>query len=484
MAALSRIESEQCVRDFARFLPAAWEHVGFPDKRFVPGRHIEIMCERLQAAAEGRARSLLMLMPPRHTKSAVLLIWQAWVWAGRENLQDRVLAGPAIQFMRMSYDQALVRRDSARCRRLIKSHWYRDLTGGRVEIRDDRGQLDDWELTGGGGLTSVPMRGGVTGKDSHCQIIDDPHSVTNVESAAERELPKTVFREALPSRVNDPKKLVKIVAAQRTHVDDLAAEIMSGNKSGEWQVVCLPAHYDPKHPQAYRADNRKPGEVLWPERFDEAGLREMSKDMSSYARACQLEQSPKRRGAGIFRNAIWRFAETAPADLLLIRYWDKAATEEGSAPDPDYTSGALGGMGRDGVFWLIDVKRGRWSSANVETTIRTYATEIDPPGTQIYIEEEPGSSGKDVTSYYQRHVLRGYPVRGHRPTGSKLTRIDPFIAAAEAGNVMLVRGAWNFAFIDECDSFTGDDSSHDDQVISALGCFSRAALGINAPIVW
>ena len=82
---------------------------------------------------------------------------------------------------------------------------------------------------------------------------------------------------------------------------------------------------------------------------------------------------------------------------------------------------------------------------------------------------------KTSLSYYQRHVLPELAIRGDRPTGPKLVRVDPFLAAAEAGNVVLLRGSWNRAFLDECDSFTGDDTTHDDQVIAAAGAFKKSA---------
>ena len=46
-------------------------------------------------------------------------------------------------------------------------------------------------------------------------------------------------------------------------------------------------------------------------------------------------------------------------------------------------------------------------------------------------------------------MLTGYAVFADRPSGDKDTRMLPFIAQAEAGNVRLVAGAWNADYIEE-----------------------------------
>jgi predicted phage terminase large subunit-like protein len=52
-----------------------------------------------------------------------------------------------------------------------------------------------------------------------------------------------------------------------------------------------------------------------------------------------------------------------------------------------------------------------------------------------------------------------------RDSGSKVLRAQPFAAAIEAGNVSLVQGAWNEAFLDEAWAFPA--GAHDDQVDAA-----------------
>jgi predicted phage terminase large subunit-like protein len=415
------------------------------------------------------------------------VFWPAWTW-----LQDTdftVLLGAWTQFLHITHREDLATRDSKRCRQLIKSGWYQNLCEGRVQVKPDSDQAAYFAIDGGGSRRAFGIRAALTGHDSDVQVLGDPYDVEGVLSPIERSHAEFVFDEVLPSRFNHPTRNALVLAAQRTHVADLHAHVMAGAdwQAGVWRYDCVMGIKEAASPEsdpdatvhrpedfAPGEDPRKAGEVYWPERFTADSLMSLAK--TAHAKASQIQQNPQARGAGIFRSANWQFADEAPVGLRLVRYWDKAATAEGAGSDPDYTAGALGAYDRDGRFWLTDMQRGRWASHQVEQRIALVAREIDPLGTQIWIEEEPGSSGKDVTSYYQRHILRGFSVRGDRVTGPKLVRVDAFVAAAEAGNVVIaLPKVQRAAFLEECDAFTGDDSTHDDQVIAAVGAFKKSA---------
>lgn len=62
-------------------------------------------------------------------------------------------------------------------------------------------------------------------------------------------------------------------------------------------------------------------------------------------------------------------------------------------------------------------------------------------------------------------------MRSKRVTGSKETRATAFSAAVEAGNVKLLRGAWNDAFLNELENFP--EGLHDDQVDAASDAFDE-----------
>ena len=49
----------------------------------------------------------------------------------------------------------------------------------------------------------------------------------------------------------------------------------------------------------------------------------------------------------------------------------------------------------------------------------------------------------------RRGALLGYPVYADQVKSTKFERSQPFRSAAEAGNIKLLHGAWNAAFLEE-----------------------------------
>lgn len=181
---------------------------------------------------------------------------------------------------------------------------------------------------------------------------------------------------------------------------------------------------------------------------------------------------------GIFKREWFKFADSIPSKEEIeesVRYWDLAATEPGeSNKDPDYTVGLKMLRLKGGKLLITDVIRIRKTSGEVEKAVKA-AAELDGRNTTIYIEQEGGSAGKSVIEQYQTRVLFGYTMRGNKPTGNKLDRARPVSAYAEGGHISLLRAAWNEAFLQEVNSFTGDNKLHDDQVDTLSGAYDALA---------
>jgi predicted phage terminase large subunit-like protein len=151
-----------------------------------------------------------------------------------------------------------------------------------------------------------------------------------------------------------------------------------------------------------------------------------------------------------------------------IRYWDLAATVPKPGKDPDWTAGAKVTL-KDGVYYIEDIKRKQGSPMQIEKLVRETA-DIDGKSVAIRMEQEGGASGVNTIDTYSRRVLVGFDFQGHRKTGDKSEMARPVSAAAEQGNVRLVRGAWIGPYLDEVEAFP--QGMHDDQVDAVSGAFS------------
>lgn len=176
----------------------------------------------------------------------------------------------------------------------------------------------------------------------------------------------------------------------------------------------------------------------------------------------------KAEAGKVFDRAWFKIVDAAPADAQRIRFWDKAGTEDGGK----FSAGVKMSRAANGLYYVEHVLRGQWSSLRRNQAMRQMA-EIDGKSTMIEIEQEPGSGGKESAEISIRE-LAGWTVRATPATGDKVTRSGPFAAQAEAGNVYLVRGEWNEAYLAEHHHFP--DGTFKDQVDASSGAFNRLAL--------
>lgn len=179
-------------------------------------------------------------------------------------------------------------------------------------------------------------------------------------------------------------------------------------------------------------------------------------------------------GGYTFKRGWFEIVDALPADITkVVRYWDKAGTEDGGK----YTAGVLIGKSRDGLFYIIDVKRGQWSAGEREKIIKQMA-ELDREQwggkLSIYHEQEPGSGGKESAEATTR-MLAGFNVHADKVTGDKDSRARPLAAQAEAGNVKILRGKFNIDFLDEIALIP--HSTIRDQADAAAGAFNKLTGG-------
>lgn len=172
-----------------------------------------------------------------------------------------------------------------------------------------------------------------------------------------------------------------------------------------------------------------------------------------------------RESAGtMFRREWFNLVDDYPRDARIVRYWDLAGSKRRRS---DPTAGVKVAE-KDGRFWLLDVKNRKGNPHETEGMIGFTAAE-DGHAVDIGIEQEIGGASLFAIDALQRGVLKGFsvypvPIRGE---GTKIERAKPLSAAAQAGNVSVLRGAWNDEFFRQAEAFP--EGAHDDIIDAGSG---------------
>jgi predicted phage terminase large subunit-like protein len=162
-----------------------------------------------------------------------------------------------------------------------------------------------------------------------------------------------------------------------------------------------------------------------------------------------------------------------------IRYWDLAATEKDAKnTDPDSSVGTLVSWDGKDAYFIENQVAGQWKWETINQRIVEVA-EMDGANVEIWIEQEPGSGGKNqIDAIAALPGLSGYTVKKHKPVGDKVERANLWFAKAALGKVYLVKDVWNKEFLAQLSSFPG--KGHDDRI----DCVSGGLYILNPPKKW
>lgn len=430
LPSLEQIRASIARDSLADFQRQAWELVE-PETPFAWNWHLDELCAVLEAVARGEKKKVIINVPPGTSKSLTASVFfNAWIWASR----------PAARVLTASYSAHLTIRDNIRMRSIVTSPWFRRHFPD-LKLSSDQNAKEKFETTAKGWRIATSVGGFATGEHPDFILIDDPLSADQARSDAERESANTWLDRTISTR-GVSRGAAIVLISQRLHQEDCPGHLLA---KGGWDHVMFPMRFDPK-----RADPRdhrtEPGALLWPGLFTEEKVRSMEIDLGPYGAAGQLQQAPSPEGGGLFKRSWFKIVDAAPAKARRCRGWDTAGTEGGG----DWTAGIkLSEL--DGAIYVEDEVRGQWGPAGVDGTIKTTA-ELDGKACMQREEKEGGASGKAVITARAK-LLAGFDYAGVEIGGDKVTRAKPFRAQCEAGNVYLVRGAWNEGYLQELENF-------------------------------
>ena len=420
--------------------------------RYIEGRHLDLLDEYLMRCARREIDRLLVLMPPRHGKSENITHYATAWWRGTFPDEDAIIC---------SYEDSLARRFSRRARDTLAE--YGHLFG--VEISEARALASDWGIQGHRGETrSAGIGGGITGRGAHLLIIDDP--IKNAEQAR-----SVVYRENVwdwwisTARPRIEPGGVAIVVMTPWDEDDFGGRLVTppdGSPGDGWTVLRLPAI-------AEEADRlgRKPGDTLWPERFetiDRDWYEKTRKSMTSY-----------------WWNALYQCRPSPDQGSTFDRDWMTTRWTDATRPPMQYRVQAMDSAWKEGVgadwsvittwasdsvdFYLEDEWRARCEYPDLQQAALDQYSKHRPH--EVIIED--AASGTAVIQSLRRQTP--LPIRPFRPVGSKRIRAERITPLFAAGKVYLPNAAFLTDWIEEHIRFPA--GRHDDRVDTTSMALAR-----------
>lgn len=464
--------SELLRRRLARQSLLGFTQFTFPGYQAEPVH--ELIASTLDKVVAGEIKRLMIFSFPQSGKSELVSVRLPAYWLAMRPDDPVIIC---------SYAASLAESKSRQARQVIESPECQQLFPDIMTRKDSR-SVSHWELDGfRGRLIAAGVGGPITGFGSLLSIVDDP--IENWQESQSKVVRDTCwdwYRSTFRTRVWEGGAVVLVMT--RWSDDDLAGRLLR-EQPGQWTVLRLPAIAETQWERDQNnrllglplgeADplGRMPGAPLCPRRFSLAALESLKRDVGSLSWSGQYQGVPRAPEGNRFKRAWFTIVQEVPFQGRRVRYWDRAA----SADSGDWTVGVLMVKGDDGLYYVEDVVRGQWSTGERDKIMKQTA-DLDALRygnvVHIWVEQEPGSGGKESVENAMR-LLAGYPCHADKVTGSKEVRAEPFAAQAEAGNVRLLRGAWNGAYIDELCSFP--NGTHDDAVDSSSGAFNKLALG-------
>src|SRR5574340_1137791 len=457
---LHEIHAEKCRRDFAFFVKEFWNEID--TEPLIWNWHLDVFCQAVMKVYNRvfqrlpKLYDLVVNVPPGTSKSKIFTVMApVWGWINDSTLK----------FINGSYSGDLSLEHADMARDLIKSRRFK-LYFPDIKIRPDKDAKGSYHNTARGSRFATSVGGTVTGMHALVITIDDPLNPRKAASEVELKAANHWMTQTLSTRKIDKEVTVTILVMQRLNQIDPSGELLDKAESGKKKVrhICLPGeifngastvkngktiHFVKPISLAKRYIDG----MLDPKRMGKDVLLELMADLGQYGYAGQIQQQPAPPSGGMFKTDKIEIIDIPPPHCIAeqVRFWDKAGTDKKDNPGSAFTAGVLMARLTNGKYCVLDVVRGQWATDEREDRMKQTA-QLDGPNVRIWMEQEPGSSGKDSARGSIKN-LAGYAVNAEPATGDKVFRADPFSVQVNWGNVCMVRAPWNRDYLDELSVF-------------------------------
>lgn len=417
------------------------------------------LIEVAEAVAFGEIENLMVWQPPGTSKSEVFSrLLPAWVISEKPTRHAAICTYGAM----LAHGLARDARDYA-------------VESGVTLDPAQKAKLS-WKTLEGGHGWGAGFGGAVRGNRYNVGIVDDPHKDPDqIASDVQRE---RLFRWWDVTWMNrgfliTDDIVARIIVMQRLADNDLCGWLMERPDADKWTVLALDAEYsdEPFLKEACGGrlirDERKPGELLLPEKMGPDFLAAQKMDEDSYW--AQFQQRPRKQ-TGKVLDPQW-FARCLEHQVppLMSRGAgvDLAVSKKQTA---DYTVAFPGGLGTDQNIYVFNPYRERSEAPDSRLGIAHLARRRRCSWIAV---ESVAFQLSFVQELRRMPELTGISVIEADADRDKVARARGWSHLAKQGRIILVDDGtgWIERFFDECRQFPR--GKHDDQ-IDALGILITA----------
>jgi predicted phage terminase large subunit-like protein len=435
---------------------------------------LELIDAAMVDVAEGRCDRLMINMPPQEGKS-----WRVTtatpLWLLTRNPDQRIAI--------LSYAQDLADEFGRSIRNFITSNSGDDGTLDLgLRIAPDNGAARRWRLDGHlGGVRSVGIAGGLTGRPADAVFIDDPFkSDADAGSETWRNKVWDVWQSVINTRLAPGAPVVLVMT--RWHEDDLAGRALAAPDGHRWRLINIPAQADHR-PELGETDalGREPGQWLESSRGRTVEQWEQIRTaVGSRVWGALYQGHPTPAEGGIIKRDWWRYYTQpravqkpdgtwhAPGASEVLQSWDLTFKDTKGS---DWVVGQV--WAKSGPkAWLLDEVRARAGFPETCRLIRA-TTAKWPQASRKLIEDK--ANGPAVIAQLRTEIGGIVPVT---PVDSKEARVHAVTPFIEAGDVELPDPSiapWIGEFVEECSAFP--NGAHDDRVDTMSQALHQFFLG-------
>lgn len=358
-------------QDFRQFIKFAFKVRSGGNFIFQP--HHDLIIDTLQKVIDGEISRLIMVIPPRHSKSELVSVMLS-AYAFLRNRRSEII--------QTTYSDSLCREMSTGVRDILFSEEFVDLFG--FALRKDKSALNDWGIQNGGIGHFIPTGGSLTGKGAGrlddgfngLMVIDDPLKPEDAYSQARRSAVNNRYTNTLLSRLAKRKETPVVIIQQRLHDDDMIGFLLRGGSGEKFHYLMMPGilKHDTGSLEWYKAQRYthalpitydfgiKEGEeqALWPMRVDLKELKEMEEG-DVYTFSSQYMGDPVPAGGAIFKREWFNLYNEVPhRDIQYLRIYADTAMKTGQ--HNDFSVLQCWAYTKNGDMYLMDMVRGKWEA--------------------------------------------------------------------------------------------------------------------------